>query len=182
MYLTYTPHKEYNNAMYMTVYGKHKKEYVYAYKLIPRKEDSFFTRANYGKYKFKIMFSKHWMKDRSFYLQKYNFQRLACDVLKNLNAASSIANFTDGTPIHFTATQSEELGSDALNHKYLITCSLTSMEGEDTLLFDRIVVAPTRYNILPDEHYFEEEFVLTPVKVPEKKPKPTGLKIIKKSK
>ena len=29
MYLTYTPHKEYNNAMYMTVYGKHKLSYDY---------------------------------------------------------------------------------------------------------------------------------------------------------
>gem|GEM_PF-3942225 len=33
MYLIYTLHKEYNNTMYMTVYGKHKRDYNMSIKI-----------------------------------------------------------------------------------------------------------------------------------------------------
>lgn len=159
------------------------KDYAYSYKLIPRGSSHFHCVANLEDFKYKIYFSSYLIFKKEHFFKKYNFQRLANDVLKYLIERRLTENLPiDGTPLHVKVKPN--IQNETINHMLHVTCSLWHNEKEEGTIKNFFIVDSIRYlsfsDIRKNVFSLDEVFELKTLVPVEKKAKPLGLKIIKK--
>ena len=159
-------------------------DYKYAYKLVPRDSDHFHATANLEKLRYKIYFSNHLIYKKEHFFKKYNFQRLASEVLKYLVVNNLSDTLSDGTPLSVKVKPTIE--NELVNHTLHVTCSYWyDAKAKDTIPYVFLVdsvryLSTINQAVNADDFLIDEVFELNKVKLLEPRDKPKGLKIIKK--
>lgn len=158
--------------------------YKYVYKLVPRDSDHFYAASNFEGLRYRICFSSHLIFKKEHFFKKYNFQRLASDVLKYMVLNNMAETLADGTPLRVKVKPTIE--NEAVNHTLHVTCSYWyDSNAKDTIPYVFLVDSVRYLSLInqaanADNFLIDEVFELNTVKALEQKEKPKGLKIVKK--
>lgn len=158
--------------------------YKYAYKLVPRDSDHFYATSNLEGLRYRICFSSHLIFKKEHFFKKYNFQRLASDVLKYMVMNNLAEDLSDGTPLRVKVKPTIE--NESVNHTLHVTCSYWyDSKAKDTIPYVFLVdsvryLSSLNQAVNADNFLIDEVFELNTVKALEQKEKPKGLKIVKK--
>jgi len=156
--------------------------YTFDYKLVPPESAHYHTTINSEEFKCRLYFSSHIIFKKERFFKKYNFQRLASDLMKYIDQNNLIDTLSDGTPIFAKAKPSNE--NDSVNHTLQVMCSLwyneKSTENTKYVFYIDGIRYLSPFTFRQNIYCIGKIFELPFAKTVEIKPRPNGLKIVKK--